>query len=174
MLDQENSLEDEELAPPTKLSRKKMLLFLLPVVIVVGLSVGFYYVFSRDYSSTPSAYSIVKKEGAGEEGGITVFYDFPEFTATLHSATPDKNLLHLRLNLELSTVEDIKTIEILTPKINDVILTHIIELSPKEIEGSEGLYWLKEELLYRLNLAVFPVKINNLNIKSLDLETISD
>ena len=67
-------------------------------------------------------------------------------------------------------MEDIKTIEILTPKINDVVLSHIIELSPEEVQGSTGLYWLKEELLYRLNLVTAPIKINNLNIRSLEIQ----
>lgn len=175
MLDQEEDLDQEEgAAPSTALSRKKMLIFLLPVLIVIGLSVGFYYAFNSGYSSTPATYSIVPKGGSGEDEGITVLYDLPEFSATLHSGDIDKQLLQLKLNLELSSVEDIKTIELLIPKINDVVLTHIIELSPKEVEGSTGLYWLKEELLYRLNLAVAPIKIQKLNIKSLETQTVSD
>ena len=150
-----------------------MLIFLLPVLIVVGLSVGLYYAFNRDYHTTPATYSVVQKSGEGE-GSITVFYDLPELTANLHTEGPDKQTLHIRLNLELSNVEDIKTIELLLPKINDVVLTHIIELTPEEVQGSTGLYWLKEELLYRLNLATAPIKINNLNIKSLEIQTASD
>ena len=172
MLDQEEELDQEESSTPsTTLTRKKMLIFLLPIVIVIGLSVGLYYVLNRDYSSTPATYSVVPKTGAEDEGGITVLYDLPEFSAVLHSEGPDKQLLRLNLNLELSNIEDIKTLELLMPKINDVVLTHIIELSPKEVEGSAGLYWLKEELLYRLNLVVAPIKIQKLNIKSLKIQT---
>ena len=175
MLDQEEDLDQEEVgSQSTTLSRKKMLIFLLPVLIVIGLSVGFYYAFNSGYNSTPAAYSIVQKGGSGEDEGITVLYDLPEFSATLHNDGVDKQALRLRLNLELSNVEDIKTIELLAPKINDVVLTHIIELSPKEVEGSTGLYWLKEELLYRLNLAVAPIKIQRLNIKSLEIQTVND
>ena len=76
MLDQEDDLEgDEELAQTRPLNRKKMLILLLPVVIVIGLSVGFYYAFNQDYRSTPNTYSIVKR-GSGEDGkeNITVFF----------------------------------------------------------------------------------------------------
>lgn len=172
MLDQDDDLDnDEELEGKTKINRKKMLIFILPVLIAIGLSVGFYYVFNRDYRSPEAAYSIVKNSaGADGSESITVFYDMPEIMAPLRSDTPDKERLRLRLNLELSNVEDIKTIEILTPKINDVVLSHIIELSPEEVQGSTGLYWLKEELLYRLNLVTAPIKINNLNIRSLEIQ----
>lgn len=176
MLDQEEEIDnDEELSQTRPLNRKKLLILLLPVVIVIGLSVGFYYAFNQDYRSTPNTYSIVKRSGAQEgEEGITVFYDLPEFSANLHGEGPNKQFLHIKLNIELSSIEDVKTIEALTPKINDVVLTHIIELTPGEIEGSAGLYWLKEELLYRLNLATAPIKINNLNIQSVKVETASD
>lgn len=172
MIDQDDELEhDDELDAQNKASRKKMLIFVLPVVIVIGLSVGFYYVFNRDYNSSEASYSIVKK-GSSSDGNesITVFYDLPDINANLHSVGPDKENLRIGINLELSNVEDIKNIETLTPKINDVILSHIIELHPDEVSGSNGLYWLKEELLYRINLVVAPIKINNLNIRSLDIE----
>lgn len=173
MLDQEEDLDKEdEDTSPQPLSRKKMLIFLLPVLIVVGLSVGLYYALTKDYQTPQNSYSIIKKgNDANGEESITVFYDLPEFSATMHADGTAKKTLHIRVNLELSSVEDIKTIELLIPKINDIVLTHIIELTPEEIEGSTGLYWLKEELLYRLNLAVSPIKISNLNIKSLELET---
>lgn len=172
MLDQEEDLEDEENAAQSKpLSRKKMLIFLLPVLIVVGLSVGLYYAFNRDYRASPTAYSVVKRgDGEGSEN-ITVFYDLPEITAALSQEGPDKKTLHIGLTLELSDIEAPATIETLIPKINDVVLTHIIELTSEEISGSNGLYWLKEELLYRLNLVTAPIKINNLNIKFLNIET---
>lgn len=170
MLDQDDDLENEteaEAKPP--INRKKMLIFILPVLIVIGLSVGFYYVFNRDYRGPEAAYSVVKK-GSASDGNesITVFYDIPEISVPLRTGSSDRETLRLRLNLEISDINDIPTIEALTPKLNDIVLSHIIELTPEELQGSAGLYWLKEELLYRLNLVTAPVKINNLNIKSLE------
>ena len=56
------------------------------------------------------------------------------------------------------------------PKLHDVILNHIIELNLEEVSGSTGMYWLKEELLYRLNLAATPVKIKKLNFSIFELQ----
>ena len=76
----------------------------------------------------------------------------------------------LKLNLELSGIENVKTIEVLSPKIKDAVIAHTIELSPDEISGASGLYWLKEELLYRINLITAPVKINNLNFTTFEIQ----
>ncbi len=172
MLDQDEDLdkEEEELAAKNKSSRKKLLILILPILIVIGLSVGFYYVFNREYKSSDAIYSIIRKPGADGAESITVFYDLPEIAVPLHNSGPDQERLLLRLNLELSAIEDVASVETMTARINDTVISHIIELTPAELEGSNGLYWLKEELFYRLNLVVAPVKLSGLNIKSFEIQ----
>lgn len=171
---EEDEIEQEEDVPAKKtIDRKKMLIFILPVLIVIGLSVGFYYALNSDYGGNGAAQYNVVKHTPSADGAekISVFYDLPEVSVNLKSSGPDRQRLHLRINIELSSIEDIKIVEILTPKLNDAILSHIVELIPQELEGANGLHWLKEELLYRLNLVVAPIKISNLNIKSMEIKT---
>lgn len=170
---EEDEIEQEEVPVKKAIDRKKMLIFILPVLIVVGLSVGLYYALNSDYGGNGAAQYNIVKHASNADGTdkITVFYDLPEVSVNLKSSGPDKQRLHLRVNIELSSIEDIKVVEILTPKLNDAILSHIVELIPQELEGANGLYWLKEELLYRLNLIVAPIKISNLNIKSMEIKT---
>ena len=174
MIDQEEDLDREETSDEqTKKNRKKMLIILIPVLIVIGLSVGFYYVFNRNYTPAPANYSVltnvVEQDGAKSET-TTVFYDLPEITSVLKSNDSIKKSIKIKLNLELSGIEDTKTVEILSPKIKDAILAHTIELTPEEISGSSGLYWLKEELLYRINLIVAPLKVKNLNFTTFEIQ----
>lgn len=172
MIDQEDDLDTEETGTSSKpVNRKKLLILVLPVVIVIGLSVGLYFAFSKDYSNTPTAYSVIQRPKS-EDGteNFTVFYDLPEITTSLRSNSPDKPTVSLALNIELSRVEDVPTLEIMTPRLKDAVLAHIIELTPEELEGANGLYWLKEELLYRLNLVVAPIKIDGLNIKQIEIK----
>ena len=58
----------------------------------------------------------------------------------------------------------------MTPRLTNAVLNHVVELYLEELEGSTGLYWLKEELLYRFNLVAAPVKIKNLNFSVFELE----
>ena len=94
----------------------------------------------------------------------------PEVAVRLHNTAGKEQVAKIKLSIELSKIEDISTIESLSSKLTDTIIAHTIELMPEEIDDSEGLYWLKEELLYRLNLAAAPVKIKDLNFSVFELQ----
>lgn len=155
------------------LNRKKLLIFVLPVVIVIGLSAGMFYVFNSSYSNNSGSYSVIKNASSDSKSAddVTVFYDLPEITTVLKGeGSNGQERLRIRLNLELGSIEDTKTVEILTPKIIDAVIAHTIELTPREISGSGGLYWLKEELLYRINLITNPIKVGNINFRTFEVE----
>ena len=159
------------------LNRKKLLLFVLPIVIVIGLSAGLFYVFNNSYSNNSGNYNVIKKAASDGKSAdsVTVFYDLPEVTSALKTDnTSDEKRLRIRLNLELNSIEDTQTIEILTPKIIDAVIAHTIELTPREVSGSGGLYWLKEELLYRINLITNPIRVSNLNFRAFEVEDVDN
>lgn len=174
MIDQDEDLEaGEDTAAQSLKNRKKTLVILLPVLIVIGLSVGFYYVFNRSYDTPPGNYNVISNtvdENGAKTEKVTVFYDLPEVVSVLKSPDSEKRRIKLKLNLELSGIEDTKTVEILSPKIKDAVIAHTVELTPDEVEGSAGLYWLKEELLYRINLITAPIKVNNLNFTTFEIQ----
>ena len=156
--------------PYTQKDNKKILLFLVPALIVIGIIVGLYFLFiPKSDNAENLSYSIVEKE-ENDTKTITVFYDLPEISVQLQSADSQNAVVKIKINIELSKMGDIKTIESLMPQITDAAVTHISELSQNEISGAEGLYWLKEELLYRLSLIAAPVKISNLNFKRFEIQ----
>ena len=110
---EEDEIEQEEDVPAKKtIDRKKMLIFILPVLIVIGLSVGFYYALNSDYGGNGAAQYNVVKHTPSADGAekISVFYDLPEVSVNLKSSGPDRQRLHLRINIELSSIEDIKIV----------------------------------------------------------------
>lgn len=169
----ENGIEaDEDISLSTsKLSKKKLLLFVVPVVAIIGF-LGFYYSSQKSSSQqTPASYSIVhhtNTDGSSSET-LTVFYDLPEVNVRLKNTNNKEQVAKIKISLELSKIEDISTIEAISSKLTDAIISHTIELSPEEISDSEGMYWLKEELLYRMNLISAPIKISNLNFKNYEI-----
>lgn len=159
----------------TKLDRKKILMFLLPALIAIGLVVSFYSVLSKKTSQdTNLSYAVVERSVNGDDGTaqnkVTILYDVPEVNVRITDEVGTPQNVSLKINLELSSVEDVKIVEGLMPKIIDAVISHTIELTPDEISGSNGLYWLKEELLYRINLIVSPVVVTNLNFKAFNLD----
>lgn len=148
--------------------RKKLMLLLLPLLIVIGISVGIYFALNNSYDSLGKSYNVIQY-GKGTDNDITVFFDLPELKTVIMNNGVSLNL-RLKITLELSSIEDLHIIEILSPKLNDIVLGHTIELRLEEINGTEGLYWLKEELLYRFNLAASPVKIKDLNFSVFEIQ----
>lgn len=164
---EDTDIEEDEVAEKPSQKRRKLMLFLLPLLIVIGISVGIYFALNKSYNSLGNDYKIIQYSKDSED--MTVFFDLPEIKTSVKS-TDGLHDLKIKITLELSNVEDLKVVEIITSKLNDVILGHVIELRLNELEGTEGLYWLKEELLYRLNLAAAPVKIKDLNFSVFELQ----
>lgn len=168
MIEDDDIEEASALIDYSRQKRKKIMILLLPLLIVIGISVSIYFAMNKSYNSLDSSYNIVQYNKDDAEN-ITVFYDLPEFNTSVNGKD-GRHSLKLKINLELSSLEDLRVIEILTPKLNDTILNHIVELNLEEVSGSTGMYWLREELLYRLNLAATPVKIKKLNFSVFELQ----
>lgn len=168
MIDDEDLDAGEEAVENPHQKRKKLMILLLPLLIVIGISVGIYFALNNSYDSLGVDYNIVQYNKDNPDS-LTVFYDLPEIKTSVKGKNGNHEL-KLKINLELSNIDDLKVIEVLTPKLSDAVLGHTIELNLDEIDGSTGLYWLKEELLYRLNLVAAPVKIKNLNFSVFELQ----
>jgi len=167
MIEDDDVEEDVEVYDAVRAKRKRLMILLLPILIVIGISATIFFVLQRQHSAKDN-YSIVQynKENADD---ISVFYDLPEIVTQV-KGKEENHELRIKINLELSSIEDLKLIEILAPKLSDVIIGHTIELNSDELAGSVGLYWLKEELFYRLNLAATPVKIKNISFSLFELK----
>lgn len=95
MLNQDDDFDnDEDLNEPNRISRKKILVFLIPALIAIGLGVGFFYAFNHKFGNNGNAnYSIVRniiEEDGKEAESVTVFYDLPEITARLKDTSADE------------------------------------------------------------------------------------
>ena len=168
MIDDNDFDEQDEPIENQHPKRKKLMILLLPLLIVIGISVGIYFAMNNNYDSLGASYNIVQYNKDNADS-ITAFYDLPEIKVFVNGED-GRHELKLKLTLELSSVEDLRIVEILTPKLTDTVLNHVIELNMDEVQGSTGLYWLKEELLYRFNLVSAPVKIRNLNFSVFELQ----
>ena len=58
--------------------------------------------------------------------------------------------------LELPDQKLVEQIKPLMPRVMDAFQTYLRELRPSDLDGSAGLYRLKEELTRRVNAAVAP------------------
>jgi flagellar protein FliL len=69
--------------------------------------------------------------------------------------------------VEVSDQSVIAQIQPVLPRVMDAFQTYLRELRPSDLEGSAGLYRLKEELTRRVNAAIEPARINAVLFKEL-------
>jgi flagellar FliL protein len=97
-----------------------------------------------------------------------VFLDMPEVLVNLNNAGSDRTqYLKVKVVLEIPDEKLSEEIKPLMPRITDTFQTYLRELRPTDLDGSAGLYRLKEELTKRVNIAIAPNKVNAVLFKEI-------
>ena len=138
--------------------RKKLILASLAAAVIAVGAGGAYFMSQRGKAASVEQASMKKK---------TVFFDVPEITVNLAGAPGQERpaFLRLKLALELEDQKMIAEIQPLMPRVVDNFQVFLRELRPTDLEGSAGLYRLKEELVRRVNAAVYPARIEAILFK---------
>jgi flagellar protein FliL len=96
------------------------------------------------------------------------FVDLPEVLVNLSNAGSDRTqYLKVKVTLEIPDKELVAQINPLMPRVMDAFQTYLRELRPTDLDGSAGLYRLKEELTRRVNTAVAPNKVTAVLFKEI-------
>ena len=73
----------------------------------------------------------------------------------------------MKIVLEVPDAELVGKIQPLMPRVMDAFQTYLRELRPTDLDGSAGLYRLKEELTRRVNASVAPNHITAVLFKEI-------
>jgi len=94
--------------------------------------------------------------------------DLPEVLVNLSNTGSDRTqYLKVKVVLELPDALLMQQIQPVMPRITDTFQTYLRELRPTDLDGSAGLYRLKEELTRRVNIAIAPGKVNAVLFKEI-------
>ncbi len=98
-----------------------------------------------------------------------VFLDLPDVLVNLSSTGAGDRTQYLKVKvvLELPDQQLSAQIQPVMPRIMDTFQTYLRELRPTDLDGSAGLYRLKEELTRRVNAAIAPARINAVLFKEI-------
>lgn len=99
-----------------------------------------------------------------------VFVDLPDMMVNLTAPSERPKYLKLKIALEVANEQQAEQVKPLLPRVIDSFQTHLREVRAEDLEGSAGMYMLKEELLRRINQAVFPAKVDAILFKELLLQ----
>lgn len=149
----------EGAAPAKKKPPIKMILMAAGgLVVVLGGGFGAYAMLSGPKEEKP-AVTAVKP---------AVFVDLPEVLVNLANAGAERTqYLKIKIVLELSDQALMQQIQPVMPRLTDTFQTYLRELRPTDLEGSAGLYRLKEELTRRVNALIAPSKVNAVLFKEI-------
>jgi len=121
---------------------------LIGIVAALALGAGGYFFFLKGHKSTVA------------ETPKALFYDIPDMTVNL-SASPDRpQYLRVKVTLEVDNAHVIDALKPVMPRVIDTFQTHLRELRVTDLEGSAGLFRLRDELTRRVNLAIAPNRIS--------------
>jgi flagellar FliL protein len=89
------------------------------------------------------------------------FVDVPDLLVNLAGA-PGERVQYLKVKLVLEVKEEklVEAIKPSMPRVTDIFQSYLRELRPADLNGSAGLFRLKEELTKRVNVAVAPNQVS--------------
>jgi flagellar protein FliL len=149
----------EGAAPPKrKLPLKLILIAVGGLVAVGGIGTGAYMMFFG-HKEPKVAANAVKP---------AVFVDLPEVLVNLSNTSGERTqYLKIKIVLELADQALMQQIQPVMPRLTDTFQTYLRELRPTDLDGSAGLYRLKEELTRRVNALIAPNKVNAVLFKEI-------
>jgi flagellar protein FliL len=142
-----------------KLPLKLILIAAGGIVALSAVGGGAYYFFFAGRAKPVEAANQIKPP---------VFMDMPDVLVNLSSSGGDRTqYLKVKVVLELPDDKVMAQVQPLMPRLMDTFQTYLRELRSTDLDGSAGLYRLKEELTRRVNAAIAPSRINAVLFKEI-------
>src|ERR1700730_12366061 len=148
----------KDAAPKRRFSLKLIIMVAGGVVGLGALGGGGYFFFGH-HANTAAAATTIKPP---------IFVDMPDVLVNLSSGGGDRTqYLKVKIALELPDEAVQAQIQPIMPRLLDTFQTYLRELRPTDLDGSAGLYRLKEELTRRVNASIAPNRINAVLFKEI-------
>jgi len=150
-----------EAAPAKKsfLSKKLIIIAAAGLVVLGGAAGGWFFFFaSKSHEEKPAPVAVKPP----------AFLDMPEVMVNLSSTANGRaQYIKSRIVLEVTDQKVADEIKPVLPRVLDSFQTYLREMRSSDLEGSAGLYRVRDELTKRVNLAVAPSRINAVLFKEI-------
>jgi flagellar FliL protein len=159
-VDAETAADDAGAQPAAKGPPKKLLIIAAAGLIAL-LAIGaalYFFVFAGS-----------KPDDAHAAAPQSFIFNLPTMTVNLNAedgGTGDK-YMKLTVALEVADESVMQAIQPRMAKVIDAFQVYLRELRRSDLEGSAGIYRLKEELRRRVNVAIFPAQVEAILFKEI-------
>ncbi len=146
------------------------------LIIMGGAGLGVLLILGGAGAYFMGLFSSKPKEVAGDpahaphEVKPAMFVDLPEMVVNLSSVDQHATFLKLKVSLEVSQKETVEKIQPVLPRVLDAFQVYLRELRQTDLEGSAGTFRVKEELQRRVNIAIYPAKVDAVLFKEIMIQ----
>ena len=149
-----------EAIPQPKSKLKLIIIAVVGLMLVGGGAVAWFFLFSHHDGEEKHAEAPPPKPPS--------FVEVPDMRVNLIGAPGERvQYLKVKVVLEVKEEKQVEAIKPNMPRVTDIFQTYLRELRPSDINGSAGLFRLKEELTKRVNAAVAPTPVTAVLFKEI-------
>jgi flagellar FliL protein len=159
MADDEQAEGGAEAAAAAPKSKLKLIIAAVGVLAIIGGGAT-WFLFFRHHGEEVHAEAPAAKPPA--------FIDVPDMMVNLVGVPGERvQYLKVKVVLEVKEEKQVEAIKPTLPRVTDIFQTYMRELRPSDLNGSAGLFRLKEELTRRVNAAISPSEVNAVLFKEI-------
>ena len=146
-------------AAPSKKGKLKLIIAVAGFVTILGAGAGWFFLM-RGHGDEAHAEAPPPKPPS--------FVEVPDMMVNLVGAAGERvQYLKVKIVLEVKEEKQVEAIKPTLPRVTDLFQTYLRELRPTDLNGSAGLFRLKEELTKRVNLALAPQTVSAVLFKEI-------
>jgi flagellar FliL protein len=138
----------------------RLVIYIGAAALVVLLGGGGLFAFLAFSAPAPVA-------NAAPASADTFIFNLPPMMVNLNSEGETQAFMKLTVALEVVDEAMMTQIQPRLAKVIDAFQVYLRELRRSDLEGSAGIYRLKEELLRRVNLAIYPAHVESVLFKEI-------
>jgi flagellar FliL protein len=151
----------EASAPKGKL---KMIVAVVAVLAIAGGGATWFF-FLRHHNEEMHA------EAVAPPPKPPSYVEVPDMLVNLIGMPGERvQYLKVKIVLEVKEEKQVEAIKPSMPRVTDIFQTYLRELRPGDLNGSAGLFRLKEDLMRRVNAAVSPNQVSAVLFKEVVIQ----
>lgn len=168
--DNEDFAEGDESEGGKKIGKMKLIMIAVAAILVLGGGGAAFHFMGLSDGGDMEGAAEAEMGRAMAPPKPAYYYSMPEITVNLSSAETRATYLRMNISLEFSDEDMIAQMQPNLPRVMDTFQIYLRELRIDDLQGSAGLFRLKEELQRRINLAIYPAKVDDILFKDIKVQ----
>jgi flagellar FliL protein len=138
------------------------------LVVLLG-GAGLFFFLSKGAAEAEHAdpHAAEGEHGGTLEAAHTFIFNLPPMIINLNKEEDGEAVMKLTVALEVADQAMMTEIQPRLAKVVDAFQVYLRELRKSDLEGSAGIYRLKEELLRRVNVSIYPSRVESVLFKEI-------